>query len=58
MVGLGYLLMAGIPAKTFAATTESDCIYRLSSKKFIGRWDITVEVNGKRAASKTIRIKL
>jgi len=39
--------MAGIPAKTFAATTESDCIYLLNPKKFIGRWDITVEVNGK-----------
>jgi len=50
MCSLGFLLMAGLSEKTLATTTKSaysDVAAEPSA--LIGRWDITVDVNGKPA---------
>lgn len=53
LLGLGCLLIAGLPGKTFASTPVKADYNRFVAEPaaLIGRWDITVDVNGKPAPS-------
>ncbi|KQM63920.1 large multifunctional protein- glycosyl hydrolase [Pedobacter sp. Leaf216] len=49
LAGLGCLLVAVIPTKTFAAIKADRVHLPAAPKELIGRWDITVDINGKPA---------
>ncbi|QNN43054.1 3-keto-disaccharide hydrolase [Pedobacter roseus] len=51
LFGMGCMLIAAMPEKTFAAATAEPKRMQLAAEPadLIGRWDITVEVNGKPA---------
>jgi hypothetical protein len=51
LLGMGCLLIAGLSEKTFAATGAKPDRIQLAAEPaaLIGRWDITVDINGKSA---------
>ncbi|SFG80720.1 3-keto-disaccharide hydrolase [Pedobacter insulae] len=59
LVGMSCLLIAGSAENIFAATNSSPVVTRqlADPKELIGRWDITVDINGK-AAPSWLEVKL